>query len=110
MKVERGVNAVSGLFLIIFIIGSMFSRHFIRYGYFIILAFALLMFHFYLSVLRSNLKKKRFGKYIGIVGFIGVALIFLFFGIQSPQVPFRNYFLAFGITIVIWGLWGWFKK
>ena len=110
MKVEKGINVVSGSFLIIFILGSMFSRHILRYGYFMILAFALLMFHFYLSVLRNNLKGKTFGKYMGIVGFVGVALIFLFFGMQSPQVPFRNYFLAFGLIIILYGLWGWFRE
>ena len=104
------INIASGLFFIALIIGSMFSLNLVRYGYFMIIAFSLLMFHFFGSVLKNNIEKKQFGKFTGAIGFIGVFLIFLFFGIQSPQIPFKNYLLIAGIAIIIYGLVGLNKK
>lgn len=107
MKFERSVaNVVSGLLIIILMVGSMFSRHLLRYGYFIIIAFSLLMYYFFTGILNENFKKKFLGKFIGAIGFFGIFLIFLFFGIQSPQIPFKNYVLVIGIAVALYGLIG----
>jgi len=107
MKFERGItNIASGLFFIALIIGSMFSLSLVRYGYFMIIAFSLLMFYFFNSVLKVNAEGIKLGKFTLVIGFIGVFLIFLFFGIQSPQIPFKNYLLVAGVVIVIYELVG----
>ena len=108
MKFERGiVNIASGLFLLALVIGSMFSLELVRYGYFMIIAFSLILFYFFTSVLKINMEKKVFGNFVSMVGFIGVFLVFLFFGIQSPQIPFKIYFLLLGIAMVVYGwVWG----
>ena len=98
------VNISSGLFFVALIIGSMFSLDLVRYGYFILIAFSLLMFYFFNNTLEENIERKQFGKFTLVIGFVGVILIFLFFGMQSPQIPFKNYLLIAGIAIVIYGL------
>ena len=111
MKFEKViVNIASGLFFIALIIGSMFSLDLVRYGYFMIIAFSLLLLYFFNNTLKENIERKQFGKFTLVIGFVGVFLVFLFFGIQSPQIPFKNYLLAFGIIIVVYGLVGLRKK
>ena len=103
MEFKKDIIA-SGLFFIALIIGSMFSLDLVRYGYFIIIAFSLLIFYFFNNTLEENIKRKKTSKFTITSGFIGVFLIFLFFGIQSPQIPFKNYLLVIGIAIVVYGM------
>ena len=104
------INIASGLFFIALIIGSIFSLSLVRYGYFMIIAFSLLLLYFFNNTLKENIERKQFGKFTLVIGFVGVFLVFLFFGIQSPQIPFKNYLLIAGIAIIIYGLVGFRKK
>ena len=92
-----------GILIIGFSIGSIFSLKFVRYGYWIIIGVTLIMFYYFNNVLRGWYRNIKVNKVIQIVGFIGVFLIFLFFGIQSPQMLFKKWFLGMGIAFLLWG-------
>jgi hypothetical protein len=88
-------------FLIILVIGSYFSIELVKYGYFILLIGVLVVFH---SALSSFLDYKEhiFAKYYKrLINFVGVALLVLFFGVQSPQIPFKIFFLIIGLLLMV---------
>jgi hypothetical protein len=88
-------------FLIILVIGSYFSIELVKYGYFILLVGVLVVFHSALSGF-LDYKEHIFTKYYKrLINFIGVALLVLYFGIQSPQIPFKIVFLVIGLLLMI---------
>jgi len=90
-----------GKMLIVLVLGAMFSRQLITYGYFILIAGTLLVAN-YVSINFKNWKQKSRGT-LGThyVGGAGAMLLLLFLGIQSPQVPFQIIILILGIVLII---------
>ena len=89
-----------GIALISISLGSIFSIDLVRYGYFILITVFLVVLHYFNSSLTAHYKNKKMKKAEIFSGFIGVALIGLFFGMQSPQLPFKTYILIFGVVLL----------
>ena len=94
-----------GIAVIALSLGSIFSIDLVRYGYFILIAVFLVVLHYFNTSLLAHYKNKKMKK-VGIFsGFLGVTLISLFFGMQSPQLPFKIYILGIGVILALIGLW-----
>jgi len=44
------------------------------------------------------------------LGFLGEFFFVMFFGIQSPQIPFKKIILVLGILLLIPVIYGYFKR
>ena len=89
-------------------LGSMFSIELVKYGYWILLLSCLLLVNYVFDspkiLMGGKMKARSFW-----IGFVGIGLLVLFLGIQSPQVPFKIWILGVGGVFVGWGLWKGFR-
>lgn len=93
--------AFLGRALILFSLGSMFSMELVRYGYFILIVSAFILYYYVKKNFMNSLKNLKTEYKINVIGLIGLSLLFLFFGIQSPQMLFKKYILVLGIVAVL---------
>jgi len=93
--------AAIGKFLIMFSLGSIFSIKLVQYGYFILIFSSLIVASYGLRVYLARINQKKLDYSIHVVGIIGVFLLLLFLGIQTPQLLYKNYVLIAGILLMI---------
>lgn len=94
---------VFGKLLGILALGAYFSRNLVTYGYQILLVGALITAHYLWRGFQTAIKKKAAGWGDMMYGYIGGALILLFLGIQSPQLPYAIWLFWIGVGIAIVG-------
>ena len=93
--------AVTGKAIVAVALGSMFAIELVRYGIFI-LPVAVVILVGYLSQNLTDWHKNRKTSYGShLLGWVGALLLLLYFGIQSPQIPFKIPVLVIGILLVL---------
>ncbi|MCH7568586.1 MAG: hypothetical protein IIA87_04150 [Nanoarchaeota archaeon] len=90
-----------GILLIALSLGAMFSIDLVRYSYFILIAVFLVALYYFNSSLTAHYKNAKMKTREVYAGFIGIFLLAGFFGMQSPQIPFKIYILGIGIVLII---------
>ena len=93
------------IFLISLALGSIFSINLVKYGFFIMLAMVLVVIYYLNESLASYYKNKKMNKITISFGFVALILVSGFFGMQSPQLPFKIYIVIIGIVFLLVGLW-----
>lgn len=97
-------SIIIGLSLITFSPGGIYSIKLVKYGYFILTGGTFIL----ISSTRNFFNCWFSGKEIkGRTAYLGLAasfLIALFFGIQSPHVPYKHYILLIGIILILYAL------
>jgi len=93
-----------GIVLTTLALGSMFSINLVRYGLFIMFAMVLVVIYYLNGSLTDYYKNKKMSKFTTYTGFIALILVSGFFGMQSPQLPFKIYILIIGIILILVGL------
>ena len=102
---EKNIDRMlSGIFLVTFALGSIFSIELVRYSFWILIAFTFILFFYFNEVWRNWFLGRKAGKRTQLFGFIGILLMTLFFGIQITQLPFKTLFLLGGIVLFLWSL------
>ena len=91
-----------GMILIAIALGSMFSIELVRYGYWILIVSSLLLVHYVMNGLRLLNGKGKLRRKSYFFGFLGLVLLILFLGIQSPQIPFKIWILGIGLIFLVW--------
>ncbi|MBS3059948.1 MAG: hypothetical protein J4432_00355 [DPANN group archaeon] len=92
---------ISGKFIAVFAIGAMLSRQLFLYAYFIMMASVLLVLAYtQISLVHWHGNQKTPYK-THVIGSLGAMLLVLFFGIQSPQMPYPIYVLLLGVLFGI---------
>ncbi len=92
---------VFGETLIALSLGSIYSLRLVSEGYYIFIAASLLSVSYINSTLLIMLRSREASLITYIVGFTGGFLLALFFGIQSPQLPFKNIVLLAGALLLL---------
>jgi len=91
-------NIILSMSIIVLTLGSMFWIFLIKYGFFIFLGAAITAILYISESLPYNSNKKM-KKSTRVLGIIGLILLMLTLGIQSPQLPFKKYVLLLGIVL-----------
>ena len=91
-----------GVILMVVSLGSMFSIELVRYGYWILIVSSLLLVHYVMNGLRLLNGKGKLRRKSYFFGFLGLVLLILFLGIQSPQIPFKIWILGIGLIFLVW--------
>lgn len=103
--VIRGLNYIlPAIFLISLALGSIFSINLVKYGFFIMLAMVLVVIYYLNESLTNYYKNKKMGKFTLYAGFIALIFVSGFFGMQSPQLPFKIYILIIGLVLILVGI------
>ena len=93
--------AIFGEALAFFSLGSMFSNKLVKYGYFILIAAAILTYSYAKNNFTAWHQNTKVSYSAHISGFTGAILLLLFFGIQTPQMRFKIYILGIGVILVL---------
>jgi len=99
-----------GKILIILILGSMFSLDLVDYGYIMVALSTALLIHYFTIVFSTINNKKKITYGAHLFGSVGAFVLLFFFGIQSPQIPFKMAILVLGMLMMGPGLLDVFKK
>lgn len=90
---------IFGETLIAISLGSMNSLNLVRYGFFIFIAATLLAVTYINSTLIRLKRKEDIPPFTLVIGYLGGFLLVFFFGIQSPQLPFKSIILITGLLL-----------
>ncbi len=101
---------VAGKLIVLFTIGSYLSIQLVTYGYFILLAATLLLTTYLIHNFMSWHIKEEIIYKDHILGGLGLFLLILFVGIQSPQIPGRKYILILGFVLFLPLVYEYFRK
>ena len=105
-RTEKAINFIlPAIFLISLSLGSIFSINLVKYGFFIMLAMVLVVIYYLNESLANYYKNKKMNKITISFGFVALILVSGFFGMQSPQLPFKIYIVIIGIVFLLVGLW-----
>lgn len=111
---KKKKNALSyllpGISLFFLGIGSLFSVDLVRYSFWLMLAMILVVIFYINGTLLKGFNKKFLSKNDVSLGFLSLVLVTLFFGIQSPQLPFDVYVIAIGLVLFGIGISLYLKK
>ena len=99
-----------GLEIIAFSIGAMLSLSLVQFSLFIFLFGIFLSINYIHSGIVDWNKGKKGTRNRQIYGLAGALLLALTFGIQSPQLPFREVFLVIGILFAVPLTWMLFQR
>ena len=102
--------AIWGKILFAFAIGSLFSGELVRYSLGILLVGVILLIYYTTLVWNMWFVKKKIGLKEHIFGWIAMALVVLFFGIQTPQLKYNLVLLVVAIALVVPGTLEFFQK
>ena len=104
-KKEKALSyLLPGVSLFFLGLGSLFSVDLVRYNFWLMLAMILVVIFYINGTLLKGFNKKSLNKNDVILGFVALVLVTLFFGIQSPQLPFDGYVIALGIVLFLVGI------
>ena len=95
------VLALTGKLLLIFFLGTQFSPVLMKYRYGLLVAGIFIMVSSFIeySVYWHHRKSLSFA--VLVWGTIGVYLLVLYFGIQSPQIPYKLVLLPLSVLLLI---------
>lgn len=93
--------ALYGSMIIAFSLGAIFSIQLVRYGYYILIASAIIIASYLKLNLMSWFTGAKPDYTAHIFGLSGGILLLIIFGIQSPQVPFKTYLLIIGLILIL---------
>jgi uncharacterized membrane protein len=91
---------IFGETLIAISLGSMNSLNLVRYGFFIFIAATLLGVTYINSTLIRIQRKDVIRPFTRVLGYLGGFLLVFYFGIQSPQLPFKNIIFVGGLFLI----------
>lgn len=91
--------AILGKMLAWVAIGSLLTIQLVPWAYYILVVAVILLFNYHLTALILWIKKQRIKHCYNMYGFIGLGLLTLYFGIQTPQLPFKWHVLAIGVAL-----------
>ncbi|MCH7568611.1 MAG: hypothetical protein IIA87_04275 [Nanoarchaeota archaeon] len=104
-SIVKSLNYIlPAIFLISLSLGSIFSINLVKYGFFIMLAMVLVVIYYLNESLTNYYKNKNMSKFTLYIGFVALILVSGFFGMQSPQLPFKIYILIIGIVLIFIGI------
>jgi hypothetical protein len=99
---EKNIGlAIIGKSIVFLALGSIFSIELVVYGYIILLLAAYLLLTYCMLSYRLYVYHKKMKYMSHFMGVSGLLLLMLFVGIQSTQIPFKIYFLLFGVALII---------
>jgi len=90
-----------GMFLIFFILGSFFSVLGNSVGYLLLLVSAFILISYVIHSFMSWHAKKDITYKNHLVGGIGLILLILYLGIQSPHLLGRKYIMIIGFVLLL---------
>lgn len=93
--------AFIGKALIVLSVGAMFSIELVRYGYFLLIAATFMIFSYLNNAYMSWYRKVKVTQGNRLLIYAGGFLLLLFFGIQTPQLPFKQYIWIIGILLLL---------
>lgn len=93
--------ALFGGFIVAFSLGSIFAIQLVRYGYYILIASALVSAGYVRTCFMSGYRDMKIDYPTHIFGLAGGTVLILFLGMQSSFVPFKNYLLVIGFILII---------
>ncbi len=107
-------NALSfsllGKTLIAISLGAIFSRQLVQYSYYLLLIISILLIY-YLNASWIQWKKNARITFTTLIwGSLSIGLLAFLIGIQSPQLPAKEYVLAIGILSLLPALRSMFHK
>ena len=92
--------AFSGFSLIVLSLGSIFSKKILPYNIIIFAIGVLISWNFMMNMYIQYVKDKiTVGNVYGTC--IGIHFLVLLLGVQSPQIPYKNYLLVLGILMMV---------
>ncbi len=102
--------ALIGKFLFFFALGSIYSITLIKYGYYLLVGTVFLLINYLINDFQYWLKKRKSGWLNRGMGFLGLILLALIFGMHSSQLPFKYYILSFGVIMVLPAIYNLVKR
>ena len=93
--------AIAGKFLVILSLGSIFSINLVQYNYAFLITSAIILIAYISDTLTKRHRNIEISYTSYMAGYIGIALVVLCLGIQSPQLPFKIYLLIIGFLLVV---------
>jgi uncharacterized membrane protein len=91
---------IFGETLIAISLGSINSLNLVKYGFFIFIAATLLGVTYINSTLIRIQRKEVIRPFTLVLGYLGGFLLVFYFGIQSPQLPFKNIIFMGGLFLI----------
>ena len=102
--------AIWGKILFAFAIGSIFSAELMQYSFGILLVGVILLVYYTTLVWNMWFAKNKIGLQHHIYGWIAIALVVLFFGIQTPGLKYNMILLVISIALILPGTLEFFSK
>lgn len=93
--------AAFGKILSFMALGAIFSMQLVQYSYYLLILASLLLLYAITDILVLYRGKKKLSYEKILLTFIGLGLLFLFLGIQSPQLPYQLPLFIFGIVLAL---------
>ena len=94
-------SSMIGMFLIFFTLGSFFSVLGKSVGYLLLLISAFILISYVIHSFMSWHAKKDITYKNHLVGAIGLVLLILYLGIQSPQLLGKKYIMIIGFVLLL---------
>ena len=110
VKEKNMMLTVLGKAIALLALGAIFSTQLAEYGYLIIVIAAIFSLMYINRNFISWHRKEKINYSRHSLGWTGVALLLVYLGIQTPQMPFKIYFLVIGILLTIPSLVNIFKN
>ena len=92
---------LTGKLLFMFFLGTQFSHVLVKYSYGLLLAGIFILVSAFIEYYAYWHHKKSLSFAVLVWGTIGVYLLILFFGIQSPQIPYKLVLLLLSVLLLI---------
>ena len=103
-KEEKAMSYfLPGLILVALALGSLFWISLLRFSFWIMLAVVAVLVYYLNESIMSYYRKKELSPFNIRAGFVALFLIVGFFGMQSPQLPFKPWFLGLGVILFLIG-------
>jgi len=102
--------ALIGKFIDWFALGSIFSIQLVQYGYFFLLISMVILTNYCSRIFTFWMQGKKVYYRHHFFGLLGLFLLVLFTGIQTPQLPFKKYVFLLGLLFLIPAIIDLFKK
>jgi len=93
-----------GLIIVLISMGAMFAVTLARFTYYALLIISFIFFNYTITLVANYFQKKKTKYSTHFFGGIGVMILALLFGVQSPQIPFKLVILILGVVLMLPGL------
>lgn len=94
---------IIGTFLLCFALGGLLSVQLMKYAYLMLGLSIIILVNTSYSNMLDWYKKKKLEYIPTTIGTLGVLVLLMFFGIQTPGTPFKEVILGIGLLLMIPG-------